>query len=141
MISFHSNKRLETAFKNVVLCENKSEREIVGQGVLELFGEFEHLADKLQYIAKKINEDIANAIVYAMYLYPEMNLEKAVNAMYEDIKTVNEAFNDVDEEHILKYIKTSKDIENNINKLGKKYLAKVYYLKEVIKAAKECVFS
>jgi len=141
MISFHSNKRIETAFKNVVLCEDKSEKKIVGQGILNLFGKFEYLADKLQYIAEKINEDTANAIVYAMYLYPEMNLEEAVNAMYKDIKAVNEAFSDIDEEHILKYVNTPKEVENEVAKLGKNKIAKVYYLKEAIKAAKECMFS
>jgi len=139
MISFNSNKKLESAFKNATLCHiDKSEKDIIAKGMLEVFDELKPIEEEIGYIGRMINEETYNVVIFAMYLYPGLNLKEAVKKLYKDIKLVEEKFEEIDEEAILKNVRTPKDVEDEVAEFGKKHIAKTYYLKEVIKAAKEC---
>ena len=139
MISFHSNTRLETAFKNSTLCYiEKPEKEIFAEGMLEIYKELEPIKDKIKYIAKKVNEKTYDVIALAMYIYPNKSLKKAVEKLYEDLKLIDEKFIEIEEEPIVKSARTPKSVEEEVAELGKNKIAKAYYIKEAIKAAKEC---
>jgi len=139
MISFNSNTRLETAFKNSTLCYiEKPEKDIFAEGMLEIYKELEPIKDKIKYIAEKVNEKVYDVIALAMYIYPNKNLKKAIEQLYEDLKLVDEKFAEIEEEPIIKSARTSKDVEDEVVELGKNKIAKAYYIKEAIKATKEC---
>ena len=139
MISFHSNTRLETAFKNSTLCYiEKPEKDIFAEGIFEIYKELEPVKDKIKYIAEKINEKTHEVITLIMYIYPNKSLKKAVEKLYEDLKLVDEKFIEIEEEHIIKSARTPKSVEDEVAELGKNKIAKAYYIKEAIKAAKEC---
>jgi len=140
MISFNSNKKLEVAFKNGVLCNMGSEKKIVGGLMEEFYKENAELEEKISYISQKINEKPYIVIVIAMYIHPDKNLKEAVESLYKEIKLVDDMFQDVNEEDIVKNIRVSPEIEKMTTVFGKNLVAKTFYLKQAIEAAQKCDF-
>ena len=142
MMTFKTNERAEIAFKNVVLCkDDKNEGKIISAGISDIFKNIEYLDDKIKYISQSISEKGENVISTAMILYPDLNLNEAVNRFYEDIKKVNERFNLIDNKKTFtKYIRINKETKKTVDNfsLSKGFISKAVYLKKITEFINNC---
>ena len=143
MLNIKSTKRLERAFKNSKLCHlDKKEGEVIEEAIKQVMEHIEHMdfQKELDFISKLINETYENVIAITGYLYPDISIKEAINRLYEELKTIDEKFNDIELENVIKNFRIKKEIEENISNKGfnKNIIAKVAYLKEAINAIKMC---
>ena len=142
MVSFKTNERIDTVFKNMVLCENnKSEKDVISAEILKVIKSMEELEDKINYISHSISEKGENVILIAMLLYPKLNLSKAVNKLYKNIKIIDEKFNKIDnKKSFTKFIRIQKDVKKINEKLNmtKSVAAKIAYIKRIIELIDNC---
>jgi hypothetical protein len=140
MLNIKSTKRLERSFRSSKLCHlDKKEGEVIEEAVKQVM---EHIdfQKELEFISTLINEPYENVIAITGYLYPDISIKEAINRLYEELKTIDEKYNDIELENVIKNFRIKKEIEDNISNKGfnKNIIAKVAYLKEAINAIKMC---
>jgi len=141
MISFNSNKKLEIAWKSSKICnEEKNEAEIVKKEVKDYITSFRDIKEQLEYINSFLEEKMNNTISIIIYLYPNLPFKEAVEKIYTELKKIDEKYENIEEEKIVKYFRTDKDFEDMLKEEGfnKNLIAKAIYLKNAIDAVNNC---
>jgi hypothetical protein len=140
MLNIKSTKRLERAFKNSKLCHlNKKEGEVIEEAINEVIKHID-FQKELDFISKLINEPYENVIAITGYLYSDISTKEAIKRLYEELKILDEKYNDIELENMIKNFRIKKEVEDSLSNKGfnKNIIAKAAYIKEAINAVKMC---
>jgi hypothetical protein len=119
---------------------------IVESNIRDIIVDNREELSKIKFLSDFLDEDVDRVVFIANLIYSKSTLKDAINNLYNSIKPISEYYSNIQNNKLIKSIRTTQNEEEELNDLNEKYnlnkniLAKVAYIKAIVENHKNIQF-